>query len=183
MDQSTPISRLQNDGDADVVNNILNKYNNMQNNNGGASNIEQLEQKFENRDFNKEIFDGRNDPTPYKEHYAKEKERIERFQNPVPDGDGDADGDDMEQQYEEYEEYEVIELPLWKRVLNELRTPIFIFLIILVLFNAPFDKLYITYLPFFGNKYNECNTKGFLIKALLVALISYVCIRFIKFNS
>ena len=174
MEQSTPISSLT-DNSENVVNNILNKYNSLQND-------DELEQKFENRDLNKEIFDGRSDNTPYKEHYNKEKERVERFHNnnkeQIEQNDDDDDEDD---QYEEYEEYEVIELPLWKRVLNELRTIFFIFLSILLIFNSTVDKTLIVYLPFLGNKYNECNTKGFLLKSFVIAILSYLFIRFIHF--
>ena len=81
---------------------------------------------------------------------------------------------------EDYDEYEIEELPLWKKIVNEIRVPLFIFLMILVFMSEMPNKTLIQKVPFLGNIYNEINTKGFLLKAVLCSLVAYVLIRFIR---
>ena len=180
-EKSTPIDSLNNRGDeSDVVNQILSKYNNLQNgqtNIPPPNNIAQMENQYENRNMNKEIYDLNSNNVAYKDHYEKEIQRTNQYQKPQQQ----IEIADNENEYDEYEEYEVVEIPLWKRILNEIRIPIFIFIIILILFNCSFDKLLLSKIPKLGNQYNECNTYGFLIKAFIVSLLSYILIKFIRF--
>ena len=179
-EKSTPIASLNNRGDdSEVVNEILSKYNNLQNGQSTIptpNNIAQTETQFESRNLNKEIYDINSDNIAYKDHYEKELQRTNQMQKPqqVPDN-----YNEYEDEYEE--EYEVIEVPLWKRILNDLRIPLFIFIVILIFFNCNFDKLLVYRIPKLGNQYNECNTYGFLFKAFIVSLISYILIKFIRF--
>lgn len=175
-DKSTPISALNNKSDdSEVVNQILNKYNNLQDGQTNIpppnQNIAQMEDQFENRNLNKEIYNLSGDNVAYKEHHQKEMQRISQQNQPQYE----------EEQYEEdYDEYEVIEVPLWKRIVNEIRIPFFIFLFIIIFSNCSFDKFLITKVPILGNQFNECNTYGFLLKALLISILSYIVIRFIR---
>ena len=176
-EKSTPISSLNNKNDeSEVVNQILTKYNNLQD--GQTSipplnpNVQQMETDFENRNLNKEIYNLNSNNVAYQDHYQKEIQRTNPQQNQQYEQD--------DNQYEEdYDEYEVVEVPLWRRILNEIRIPFFIFIFILVFFNGSFDKFFINKVPFFGNQYNECNTYGFLLKAFLISVLSYLFIRFI----
>jgi hypothetical protein len=178
-EKSTPIESLNNrSDDSEVYNNILNKYNNLQD--GQTSipplnpNLPQMENQFENRNLNQEMYNlSKNDV--YAEQYQKEIQKTKQYIEPVED-----------QQYEdedneEYEEYEIVEVPLWKRIINELRIPFFIFIFILVLYNCSFDKFLVKNIPKLGNQFNECNTYGFLLKAFLVAILSYLLIKFVRF--
>jgi hypothetical protein len=175
-DKSTPISALNNKSDdSEVVNQILNKYNNLQD---GQTNIPpvnptipQMENKFENRNLNQEIYNLSGDNVAYKSHHEKEMQRISQQNQPQYEED----------QYEEdYDEYEVIEVPLWKRIVNEIRIPFFIFIFIIIFSNCSFDKFLITKVPLLGNQFNECNTYGFLLKALFISILSYIFIRFVR---
>jgi len=177
-EKSTPIESLNNRGDdSEVVNQILSKYNNLQNGQTTIptpNNITQMETQFENRNLNKEMYDLSSNNVAYKQHYEKELQRSNQYQKPQEE-------DIQDNEYEEYEEYEVIEAPLWKRILNEIRIPLFIFIVILILFNCTFDKLLLSKIPRLGNQFNDCNTYGFLIKAFIVSFISYILIKFIRF--
>ena len=183
-DMSTPISSLNNKGDeSEVVNQILNKYNNLQDGQTTIpplnNNIPQMETKFENRNLNQEIYNLNSNNDVYKDHYQKELKRTSQYQNKGNEQDED---DENESVYEEnYDEYEVIEIPLWKRILNEFRIPLFIFILILIFSNCTFDKLLINKIPILGNQFNECNTYGFLLKAFLISIFSYILIRFARF--
>lgn len=174
-DKSTPIANLNNRADeSEVVNQILSKYNNLQD---GQTSIPDMETKFENRNLNKEMYDLKSNNVAYDDHYKKEVQRTVQFNQAPPE----PPVEDDENVYEDdYDEYEVIEIPLWKRILNEVRIPIFIFIFILLISNCTFDKLLISKVAFFGNQFNECNTYGFLLKAFLISLLSYIFIRFIK---
>ena len=182
-DKSTPISSLNNRGDeSDVVNNILNKYKNLEDGDGTMPpldrSIPDMENKFENRNLNQELYNLNSNNVAYKDHYQKEIQRTQQYQQP-----------DNNEEYEQYEnneddndddEYEVVKVPLWKRVLNEIRIPLFIFIFIIIFSNCTFDKFMVTKIPFLGNQFYECNTYGFLLKAFLIALLSYIFIRFVK---
>jgi hypothetical protein len=181
-DQSTPIESLNNNNidDTQVVNNILSKYNNLQDGQTSIpalnNNIPIMEQQFENRDLNQEIYKLNGNNVAYNEHYQKEIQRTNQHnkQNNIQYEDDD------EQYEDEYDEYINVEIPLWKRVLNEIRIPFFIFIFILFISNCTFDKFLLNKLPLLGNKFNECNTYGFLLKALLISILSYIFIRFIR---
>ena len=169
-DKSTSIASLNNKSDdSEVVNKILTKFNNLQD---GNDSQERKEEKFENRDFNKEIYNLNSNNDAYKEHHQKELQRTSQLNH--------VEQDDDNMYEEDYDEYEVIEIPLWKRILNEIRIPIFIFILVLVFFNCSFDKFLLNKVAFFGNQYNECNTYGFLLKAFLISLLSYLLIRFVR---
>lgn len=171
-EKSTPIESLNNKGDeSEVVNQILSKYNNLQNN---QPTVPQMEQQFEDRNLNQEIYNLNSNNVAFKEHQQKESQRIAHYNQQQ------GHGQDENVYEEDYEEYEIIEVPLWKRILNEIRIPIFIFIFILVFFNCTFDKLLLNKVNFFGNQFNECNTYGFLLKAFLVSLLSYIFIRFVR---
>jgi hypothetical protein len=175
-EKSTPISSLNNKGDdSDVVNNILKKYNNLEQ----GTNIDQLEKKFEDRNLNQEIYDISSDNTQYKDHQQKEIQRINK-QEEVQYEDEQEYNDNEQNNEDEYVEYEIEEQPLWRRILNEIRIPIYIFIFALVFFNSSFNKILIQRIPIFGNQFNDANIYGFLVKAFLLALISYLFIRFVR---
>jgi hypothetical protein len=179
-EKSTPISSLNNKADeSEVVNQILNKYNNLQDGQTNIppvnNNIPVMEKQFEDRNLSQEIYNLNSNNVAYQDHYQKELQRTKQQNQPIQQDDTD------EQQYEEdYEEYEVIQIPLWKRIVNEIRIPFFIFICILLFSNCFLDKFLIGRLPSLGNQFNECNTYGFLLKAFLTAIVSYLLIRFIK---
>ena len=175
--KSTPIASLNNKkDDSNVVNEILTKYNDLQENPEGTlppsdPNISQMEKEFENRDMNNQLYNMRADDTQFREHSLNEKRRIQNSNKPP-----------QEEYYDEedYDEYEIEEVPLWKKIVNELRVPLFIFLMILVFMSEKMNSTLIKKAPFLGNIYNEINTKGFLLKAVLCSLLAYVLIRFIR---
>jgi hypothetical protein len=182
-DKSTPIESLNNKGDdSEVVNNILKKYNGLHE--GGNelpplnTNVTSMENKFENRNLNKEMYEHSSNNVAYNEHYKNEKKRVEKYNT-----NQDDDDDDQDEHYDDYEddEYEMVEIPLWRRVLNEIRIPIFIFIFVIIFSNCSFDKMLCNKFPILGNQFNDCNTYGFLLKALLISVFSYLVIRFIRF--
>jgi len=175
--KSTPIASLNNKkDDSTVVNDILSKYNNLQENPDGSlppinPNVPQMEKDFENRNMNDQLFNLKSDNTQYKDHSINEQRRISQMNKPP-----------QEEYYDEedFDEYEIEEMPLWKKVVNEIRVPLFIFLMILLFMSQFMDKTMIQKMPFLGNQFNEINTKGFLVKAVLCSLVAYVLIRFIR---
>ncbi len=179
-DKSTPIASLNNRNDSEVVSQILDKYNNLDAGDGTIPpmnpNIPQMENQFENRNMNQEMFERSSDNGPYKEHYNNELKRSKTYQRQQVQVQDDDEDDD-----EEYEEYEMVEIPLWRRVLNELRIPLYIFVFVLLFFNCTFDKQLIRRLPFFGTEHNDCNTYGMLLKAFLISVLSYLLIKFVRF--
>ena len=183
-EKSTPISSLNNKSDdSDVVNQILSKYNNLQDGQTSIppvnNNVTQMETQFENRNLNQEMYNLNANNVAYKDHYQKELQRSNQYQK--KDEEQYDGNDENDEGYEEdYEEYEVVELPLWKRILNEIRIPLFIFIFILAFSNCTFDKMLLKKIPFLGNQFNECNTYGFLLKAFLISLLSYILIRFVR---
>ena len=166
-DKSTPIASLNKQDDSEVVNQILSKYNNLQD--GSETDVD-------NRNLNQEIYNLNSDNTAYQEHYSKEVKRTTQQQHQEPE----QHHENNENYEEEYEEFEVIQIPLWKRIINEIRIPLFIFICFIIFSNCSFDKLIISKVSFFGNQYNECNTYGFLLKAFMASLISYILIKFVK---
>lgn len=181
-EKSTPLSSLNNKPDeSETVNQILSKYNTLQQENNDTippqnANIPTMEESFENRDLNQESFQRQSDDTQYVQHMNNEKYRMQQMHNQQQ---GNMEDDDDED--ESYEEYEIEELPLWKKIVNELRVPVLIFISIILIMTNSNNKFILNKLPFLGNEFNELNTIGFLLKALLCAIISYVLVRFIRF--
>ena len=91
-EKSTPLSSLNNKGDdSNVVNQILDKYNSLEQNPEGTlppldKNIPVMEEQFENRDLNKQMFQMASDNTQYKQHADSEQARIQNYEQP-PDDD------------------------------------------------------------------------------------------------
>jgi len=181
-DKSTPISSLNNRDDSEVVNQILNKYNNLQDGQTTItppnSNIPVMENQFENRNLNQEIYNISSDNVQYNDHYQQELKRTKQQQNVYNTYENEDDDEDSSEE-DEYEEYEIVQVPLWKRIMNELRIPLYIFILILLFFNCTFDKKLIKFFPKLGNPFNECNTYGFLLKSLLISIISYLLIKYL----
>mgnify|MGYP001244813884 CR=1 FL=1 len=179
-DKSTPLTSLNNkNDDSEVVNNILKNYDNLQNNPEGSlppidSNIQKMEQEFEDRDMNNSLYNMNSDNTQFKEHSDNEARRLQKMNN------NNQVQDEYENDNDEYDEYEVEELPLWKKIVNEIRVPLFIFIMILAIMSATFDKKIIKTVPLFGDQYNEINTYGFIIKAFICSLLAYILVRFIR---
>ena len=184
-DKSTPIDSLNNKvDDTEVVNKILSKYNNLQDGQTSIpplnNEIPQMEQQFEKRNINEEIYNLNSNNVAYNDHYQKE---IQRTSNQNAQKNNIQEYDEDQDQYEEdYDEYEVVEIPLWKKILNEIRIPFFIFIFILLLSNCTFDKFLLNKIPILGNKFNDCNTYVILLKAFLISILSYIFIRFIRFK-
>ena len=177
-EKSTPISNLNIKGDdSDVVNNILKKYNNLEQ----QPDLQQLEKKFEERNLNQEIYDISSDDSRFKEHQQREAQRLSKLNKQKEvEYEDEYDNEEDNNAEDEYIEYEIEEQPLWRRILNEIRIPVFIFIFALVFFNCSFDKILVQRISFFGNQFNECNTYGFLLKAFLLSIISYLFIRFVR---
>ena len=135
-------------------------------------NIPQMEKEFESRDMNNQLYNMNSDNTQFKDHAENEKRRIDTLNQPSDD--------EYYSDEEDFDEYELEEMPLWKKIVNEVRVPLFIFLMILVFMSSLLDKSLIQKIPMLGNQYNEINTKGFLAKAIVCSLIAYVIIRFIR---
>jgi hypothetical protein len=184
MDKSTPIASLNKTDDSEVVNDILEKYNNLQGENKGKDQNSNLEEKFEKRDLNKEVYNLTSENVAYEQHLNKEKKRVKEYREPVEY--------EEEEVYEEYDPEDmgdeedidsidsVEEVPLWKKFVNEIRIPIFIFLVTILLSNSTVEKFLVKKVPYLGNQFNETNLYGFLLIAFLISIISYILIRFIR---
>ena len=176
-DKSTPIENLNNNNDdSETVNQILSKYNNIQDNPEGSlppidDTITENEEKFENRNLNKEMFDLNSDNTQFQNHMQNEKQRVSNYNNPQFEDEDE----------ESYEEYELEELPLWKKILNEIRIPILILVSIFLVMNKKFDSLFLNKITKFVDQYGDVTHLGFLIKSLLTSVIAYLLIRFFIF--
>ncbi len=189
---STPIDSLHDnnnthDQNPDIVNSVLDKYNNMNiSPNAGYEgdlppinpNIPIMEHDMENRNMNAQLENMRYmNPVEHIEaqKYYQQQQMMNNYQD---NGDGDDDEDD-EDDYED----EVEKTPLWKKIANESRIIIFILIMVLFLFNNHFDKLVSQFIPYFRlNNYSyDMNVLGTFIKAFFVGLISYILIRFIRF--
>jgi hypothetical protein len=126
--QSTPIANLNNShDDTQVVNQILNKYNTLQSGEGELPplnpSIPNMEKQFDNRNLNAEVFSHSSQNVAYQNDYNNEVQRTKQFQQ-QQQMQQQPDEDDYEE--DEYEEIEEEVIPLWRKVLNELRIPIFI---------------------------------------------------------
>lgn len=178
-DKSTPLANLNNKSDdSKVVNDILSKYNTLSESPDGTippadSNIPNMEKEFEDRNMNEQLYNLNSDNTQFKDHSESEKRRIQTMNNVDQDDEYYTDEED-------YDEYEIEELPLWKKIINEVRIPLFIMLMIVVFMSALNDKVIIKKFPFLGDQFNEINTKGFLLKALICSIVAYLLIRFIR---
>lgn len=204
-DMSTPISRLGSSDRRDssrIASNIMDKYNSM--NQMGQmeqsematnlmprpqssgdilemppmdSSIRDLEEKFENRDVNQQLYEmNARDPVLVQQYnqQLKKSNDLLRTQAQVDQPEG-------EEEYEEYEDMEYQEEPLWRRWLNEARIVIFIVIFVTLFFNVNFsvDK-YLCKYSFFGNDNYDCNWKGVLLKSICVGFFSYLAIRFLR---
>lgn len=201
-DMSTPISHLGSRKSSQIASNIMDKYNSM--NQMGhmeqadmATNLmprpqssgdilemppmdpsmRDLEEKFENRDVNQELYEmNARDPILVQQYnqQLKKTNDLLRTQAQVDQGEG-------EEEFEEYEDVEYEEDPLWRRWLNEARIVIFIVIFVTLFFNVNFgvDK-YLCKYSFFGNENYDCNWKGVLLKSICVGLFSYLAIRFLR---
>ena len=181
--QSTPIANLNNShDDTQVVNQILDKYNTLQSGGGELPplnpSIPNMEKQFDNRNLNAEVFSHSSQNVAYQNDYNNEVQRTKQFQQ-QQQIQQQPDEDDYEE--DEYEEIEEEVVPLWRKVLNELRIPIFIMVMVCLFFNKKFEKLFVKSISFFGNQFNEVNTYGFTVLAFLVSFSSYLMIRFVRF--
>jgi len=206
MDDSTPISSLNSDSrdsrdDNKFVNKLMDKYVALEKNEqmdvanmlmprpqpGGEMmdelppldrNQRNMEEKFENRDLNKDIFQlNAQDPILMRQ-FEQELQNSRNFiksQNMLDAPEGNDEDD-----YDEYEEMEYEE-PLWRKILNEVRIPFVIIFYIFISFhiNIGFDKILCRY-PLLGNQHNQCYWTGTLLKAVMVGMLSYVTLRYIK---
>jgi len=183
--KSTPIDSLNSaPDDSQVVNNILTKYNNLQSGSGSSSgsgelppinpNIPNMEKEFDNRNLNSEMYNHSSQNIAYQNDYKNEIQRTAKFNQK-------QNYEDEEYEDEEYEEVEEDIVPLWKKVFNELRIPLFIMIMVFIFMNKKFEKMFVKSVSFFGNQFNEVNTYGFVMLSLFVALSSYLMIRFIRF--
>ena len=181
--QSTPIDHLNNNSDdTQVVNQILDKYNTLQSGGGELPplnpSIPNMEKQFDNRNLNAEVFSHSSQNVAYQNDYNNEVQRTKQFQQ-QQQIQQQPDEDDYEE--DEYEEIEEEVVPLWRKVLNELRIPIFIMVMVCLFFNKKFEKFFVKSISFFGNQFNEVNGYGFTVLAFLVAISSYLMIRFVRF--
>lgn len=182
--QSTPIDSLRNaPDDTQAVNQMIDKFNNLQPNpNAGGElppldrNIPNMERQFENRNLSNEVYNHSSQNVAYQNDYKKEVQRATKFQQPIPQ-------DDDEYEYEdEIEEYEPVDTtPTWKKVMNEVRIPLFVMIVVMIFFNKKFEKAFVKSVAIFGNQFNEVNMYGFIVLCLIVAIVSYLMIRFIRF--
>jgi len=183
--QSTPIDHLNNNSDdTQVVNQILDKYNTLQ---SGASelpplnsSISNMEKQFDNRNLNAEVFSHSSQNVAYQNDYKNEVQRTKQFQQQQQMQQQPQQQDD-EYEEDEYEEIEEEVVPLWRKVLNELRIPIFIMVMVCLFLNKRFEKFFVKSISFFGNQFNEVNCYGFTVLAFLVSISSYLMIRFVRF--
>jgi hypothetical protein len=182
--QSTPIENLNNShDDTKVVNQILDKYNTLQSGGGELPplnpSIPNMEKQFDNRNLNAEVFSHSSQNVAYQNDYNNEVQRTKQFQQQQQMQQQQPDEDDYEE--DDYEEIEEEVVPLWRKVLNELRIPIFIMVMVCLFFNKKFEKFFVKSISFFGNQFNEVNGYGFTVLAFLVAFSSYLMIRFVRF--
>ncbi len=186
---STPLDQLDGDGgmmdaDPEMANSILSQFNEMNVSPEGGYHgdlppinpeIPMMEHDMEQRNMNRELENMRYlNPVAHIEA-QKQAAAAEAayYQQQQYEGDGDEDVDD------DYVEPP----PLWKKVLNEMRIVVFVMIMVLFLFNATFNKLLTTYVPYLRlNLYTyETTTLGTVLKALLVGVLSYALIRFVRF--
>ncbi len=206
-DMSTPISRLGGGGDdSQIVSKILDKYNSLNDINRVEQsdmatqlmprpqssvdimelppidmNQRNMEERFENRDFNNELYNmNARDPIMVQQYENQLKKSKDFVGGQAPINNMDGEGDEIEE-YEEYEYDNYEEEPLWRRWMNEARIVIFIVVFVTLFFNVNFgvDKVLCRY-SFFGNENYDCNWKGVLLKSVLVGLFSYLAIRMIR---
>jgi hypothetical protein len=87
-EKSTPIESLNNrSNDSEVVNQILNKYNGLNEGNNILpplnTNVPQMENQFENRNLNQEVYNHASNNVAVKEHYSSEQNRLNKYNKPV----------------------------------------------------------------------------------------------------
>ncbi len=205
-DQSTPISALNNgsNDDSEIVSQVLQKYNNLNDSNRQDHQMlanqlvpqssprdipelrsmdprqDRLEEQFENRDMNKQLYNMNGQDPMLMAQYQKDMQKSQEY---IRNERGNQMQQGGDEDYEEYEEVEYIEEePMWRRTINEIRIPLIIFIFVYIFFNRNFlfDKFLCRYSFFGDSQHFECNWKGILVKAFIVAILSYIVIRFIK---
>lgn len=190
MDLSTPIDRIRgggggNDENPEMVNSILEKYDtmNISPNQGYEGDLPPLnpdipvmERDFENRSMNDALYNMQGNNPAY---MMQEQQRMTAMQHQFQAGDGDYDdGEEEEIEYEEIREKK----PWWKRFLNEIKIILIITIMILFFFNSSFDRLLTYRIPFFRQNISyDCNHYGIGFKAIMVGLIAYGLIKFVRF--
>ena len=186
--QSTPIESLNTPDDSQAVNNMLTKFNNLQMPGQQTSiselppinrDIPKMEQQFENRNINTEVYNHNSQNVAYENDYSNEMRRVSKYDKKAQVVEQYEDDDENEYEYED-DNY-VDETPLWKKVMNEVRIPLFIMIVSLIFFNKKFEKTFVKTISFFGNQFNEVNIYGFVVLCFIVAIVSYLMIRFIRF--
>ena len=189
MDEKfTPLENLNNSSsdDSQVVNNILSTYNNMQHGNElpSSPDMQHLENKFENRDLNNDLYTRNSDNTPYEKDYVKQKKRIEQYTKSNPRNNRHSRDEDEDEDYEDedegdYEEFEIQNVPLWKQIVNNVKIPLFIFIFIMICLNKHTQKLLLNNVVFFADKYNDLNMIGFSLLAVLASVLAYIFIKIV----
>ncbi len=203
-DKSTPISALNNSSDdSEIVTQVLEKYNNLNDTNRQDHQMmanqliphssprdlpelrsmnpgqDRMEEQFENRDMNSQLYRMNGQDPMIMADYNKQLQKSNEYIRSEKMNQQGLDEDE----YEEYEEVEYVEEePLWRRTLNEVRIPLIIFIFVFIFFNRNFmiDKFICRYNFFGDSQHFECNWKGVLLKALIIAALSYLTIRFIR---
>ena len=165
FDKSTPISNLNLSDESPVVEKILQKFDNLQQTNT----MDQMEKDFENRNIINEVYNHTTDNQPYKEHHENENRRLQQQYAP-------------QQEYEEvyYEEIEEEESGSHNKILHEIKPILIVFIACILIFNSTFNKLLLKNVQLFFNEYKECNVIGLVFKSILVAVIAYLLLKFIK---
>ena len=166
FDKSTPISNLNLNDESPVVEKILKKFDNLQQSNS----LEQLEKDFENRNITNEVYNHNIDNEAYKEHQERENRRVKQVQNVEPEYE--------EVYYEEIEEESIVNN---NNFLKEIRPIIFVFIACILIYNNTFNKMLMKNVNLFFNEYKECNIFGLLFKSILVGVIVYLLLKFVKY--
>lgn len=187
---ATPLDQLDDgsqmmDADPEMANSILSRFNEMNVSPEAGYHgdlppvnpeIPMMEHDMEQRNMNRDLENMRYmNPVA---HIEAQKQAAALYQQQQQEYE--HDGRDEEVVYED----DYVEAPpLWKKILNESRIVIFVMIMVLFLFNAQFNKLVTTYVPYLrANMYTyDTTTLGTALKALLVGILSYLLIRFVRF--
>jgi hypothetical protein len=187
---ATPLDQLDDgpqmmDADPEMANSILSQFNEMNVSPEAGYHgdlppvnpeIPMMEHDMEQRNMNRDLENMRYmNPVAHIEA-QKQAAALYQQQQQYDQDDGDEDEEVYEDDYMESP-------PLWKKILNESRIVVFVMIMVLFLFNSQFNKLLTTYVPYFRlNLYTyDTTTLGTVLKALLVGILSYLLIRFVRF--
>ena len=187
---STPIHSLEQnqiqDTNPDVANSILDKFNNMNisPNEGYQGDlppinpqIPMMEHDMENRNRNAALEEMRY-MNPVAHIEAQKQQQMIMQQQMMQQ-------QMMEQENDDDDEYEEIiqTIPIWKKILNEMRIIVFVLIMALFIFNNHFNKFITQIIPYLRlNNYSyDTNTLGTFFKSLILGIFSYLLIRFVKF--